>query len=354
MVDNNVNGLNGHQFNNNNNNKTDHYSYSYSYKTADEAGVPGVSSVEVNESVTEEIGPDGTKIIRRHQQEKQINKITQVVTQRVIKRQYIDPQTGQVIEFDPLDERFANLPPETVFEEQTIRSDETPPPSSSSVIHNASVIDPNKNRIRITTNPATKSPLNFNGGSNSPRNQQQQDNMVNLVRKPKYNSSMLVRMEQDFLDNAGPGFHENGVETEKQFLLRKSHPEDNQGYPEECNMDYDPDDSNYPDDPQYEGLIPDINGNQNDQNVSPKISPRTLEMNKKNRKQSSTSSTNYLQQQQQQHHKSNNLTQQSSFKPNGLQNDQVYSSPSLNNSNDYGKFEFFFFYIKFKIALYLL
>ena len=87
---------------------------------------------------------------------------------------------------------------------------------------------------------------------------------------------------------------------------------------------------------------------QND-NVSPKISPRTLEMNKKSRKQSSTSSTNNLKQ----HHKSNNLSQQSSFKPNGLQNDQVYSSPSLNNSNDYGKFELFF-YIKFKIALSLL
>ena len=108
----------------------DHYSYTYSYKTAgdglnsDGTGMPGVSSVEVNESVTEEIGPDGSKIIRRHQQEKQINKITQVVTQRVIKRQYIDPQTGQIIEYDPNNELFANLPPETVFEEHTVISDD--------------------------------------------------------------------------------------------------------------------------------------------------------------------------------------------------------------------------------------
>ena len=62
--------------NNNNNNESnnprkDHYSYSYTYKTADpESGIPGLSSVEVNESVTEEIGPDGSKIIIRHQQEK--------------------------------------------------------------------------------------------------------------------------------------------------------------------------------------------------------------------------------------------------------------------------------------------
>ena len=54
--------------------RKDHYSYSYKYKTAadPESGVPGVNTVEVNESVTEEIGPDGSKIIRRHQQEKQV------------------------------------------------------------------------------------------------------------------------------------------------------------------------------------------------------------------------------------------------------------------------------------------
>lgn len=60
--------------------RKDHYSYSYTYKTGGdpESGQPGCNTVEVNESVTEEIGPDGSKIIRRHQQEKQINKITQV------------------------------------------------------------------------------------------------------------------------------------------------------------------------------------------------------------------------------------------------------------------------------------
>ncbi len=35
----------------------------------------------------------------------------------------------------------------------------------------------------------------------------------------------------------------------------KSHPEDNQGYPEERNMDYDPDDCYPDDDSPYEGLI---------------------------------------------------------------------------------------------------
>jgi len=36
--------------------RKDHYSYSYSYKTADpESGQPGLNSVEVNESVTEEV-----------------------------------------------------------------------------------------------------------------------------------------------------------------------------------------------------------------------------------------------------------------------------------------------------------
>ena len=338
-----TNGLNGHTNGStttttNGNNKTDHYSYSYSYKTADEAGVPGVSSVEVNESVTEEIGPDGTKIIRRHQQEKQVNKVTQVVTQRVIKRQYIDPTTGQVIEFDPHDERFANLPPETVFEEQTIRSDETPPPihvnfnngaTSTTFTNGGAPPVPDKSRlIRINTNNI---PINGTiGNGSSPRNQHN-ENMVNLIRKPKYNnnnsSNMFVRMEPDFVDNNG-SFHENGGDQEKQFLLRKSHPEDNQGYPEERNMDYDPDDSNYPEDPQYEGLVPDINGLQNDAFDSINIKkPKSI----------------------QNHTKSGNLAQQSSpsssVKPNGHhqngQHEQLYSTASLNNSNDYGKFLFF-------------
>jgi len=67
--------------------RKDHYSYSYSYKTSDpESGQPGLAQVEVNESVTEEVGPDGSKIIRRHQQEKQVNKITQVKARRYSKR----------------------------------------------------------------------------------------------------------------------------------------------------------------------------------------------------------------------------------------------------------------------------
>ena len=346
MVDNHVNGhINGNgpipTNNNNNNNKTDHYSYSYSYKTADDAGVPGVSSVEVNESVTEEIGPDGTKIIRRHQQEKQINKVTQVVTQRVIKRQYIDPSTGQVIEFDPLDERFANLPPETVFEEQTIRSDETPPPIQA-VYNNMTPTflngNSDKNRIRINTATNLNGKQSPSNSNNSPRNQHN-ENMVNLIRKPKYNSNMFVRMEPDFVDNS---LIENNTD-QKQFLLRKSHPEDNQGYPEECNMDYDPDDINYPEDPQYEGLVPDLNGIHND-SPSPKSSPRTLELNKKTRQPT--------------HYKSGNLSnqQQSTFKPNGIQNvgEQVHSTTSLNNSNtDYGKIKLNYYYaflyaLKFK------
>jgi hypothetical protein len=294
------------------NNKTDHYSYSYSYKTADEAGVPGVSSVEVNESVTEEIGSDGTKIIRRHQQEKQINKVTQVVTQRVIKRQYIDPTTGQVIEFDPHDERFANLPPETVFEEQTIRSNDSPSPMPSNFNGKTSTTIINgdtKNRI-IRINTSNNSP-SLNGGS--PRTQNN-DNMISLIRKPKFNnnSNMFVRMEPDFVDNASL-IHENGnnLDQEKLFLLRKSHPEDNQGYPEERNMDYDPDDSNYPEDPQYEGLVPDMNGYDSINNKKP------------------------LKNKQQQ--------QQTSFKQNLIHNDQVYSTASLNNSNDYGKISLFCF-----------
>ena len=139
-----------------NNPRKDHYSYSYTYKTADsETGVPGVSSVEVNESVTEEIGPDGSKIIRRHQQEKQINKITQVVTQRVIKRQYIDPNTGQIIEYDPNNELFANLPPETVFEEHTIISDDNG--TSAPVVTTTTVSKTNPGQ----TVPPKKYPVNI-------------------------------------------------------------------------------------------------------------------------------------------------------------------------------------------------
>ena len=201
--------------------RKDHYSYSYSYKTADpESGMPGVSTVEVNESVTEEVGPDGSKIIRRHQQEKQINKITQVVTQRVIKRQYIDPNTGQVIEYDPNNELFANLPPETVFEEHTVISDEAAQPPV------------------VSTTCVSKS--------------------TPPPRWPKPDLSQFANLginENDYVDNLAKYSTMNTV---KQAFKIKSHPEDNQGYPEEKNMDYDPDDINcYPDDDlPYEGLLP--------------------------------------------------------------------------------------------------
>ena len=218
--------LNGHK---------DHYSYTYSYKTAgdglnsDGTGMPGVSSVEVNESVTEEIGPDGSKIIRRHQQEKQINKITQVVTQRVIKRQYIDPQTGQIIEYDPNNELFANLPPETVFEEHTVISDD-----------NGSGNPP------VITTMSTSSVSN----KTSPSNQKNYNNMrIGL----KTNGVDTI----DNINGVYSTINTNLQQPQSASFRIKSHPEDNQGYPEEKNMDYDPDPEEcYPDDDSpYEGLI---------------------------------------------------------------------------------------------------
>ena len=230
--------LNGHK---------DHYSYTYSYKTAGDGlnsdgtqGMPGVSSVEVNESVTEEIGPDGSKIIRRHQQEKQVNKITQVVTQRVIKRQYIDPQTGQIIEYDPNNELFANLPPETVFEEHTVISDDNgsgnPPVittmTSSSVSNKAS--------------PSTQKPVYNTVRVNS-------DHVDNVNMNNVYSTI-------NSMSNLNTQHHHQQQQQQQQqsasFRI-KSHPEDNQGYPEEKNMDYDPDPEEcFPDDDSpYEGLL---------------------------------------------------------------------------------------------------
>jgi len=209
--------------------RKDHYSYSYSYKTSDpESGQPGLAQVEVNESVTEEIGPDGSKIIRRHQQEKQVNKITQVVTQRVIKRQYIDPTTGQIIEYDPNNELFANLPPETVFEEHTVVSDENG--------HSLPV---------VTTTTTSKSAPN---GTTTPVQQQAAGNVANQFNGMKIS-------ETDYVDRFKQ--QQAGYGTATASFRIKSHPEDNQGYPEERNMDYDPDDINcYPDDDlPYEGLI---------------------------------------------------------------------------------------------------
>ena len=221
--------------NNANNPRKDHYSYSYTYKTADpESGIPGLSSVEVNESVTEEIGPDGSKIIRRHQQEKQINKITQVVTQRVIKRQYIDPQTGQIIEYDPNNELFANLPPETVFEERTIISDDNGNPP---IVTTTTLSKTSNNSPKITTTTTNKlsddlaNQLNLkdSGALPSPSGGSNIYNTLTLTKQQQPPQSASFRI--------------------------KSHPEDNQGYPEERNMDYDPDDCYPDDDSPYEGLI---------------------------------------------------------------------------------------------------
>lgn len=176
--------------------RKDHYSYSYSYKTGGDgdSGLPNMNTVEVNESVTEEIGPDGSKIIRRHQQEKQINKITQVVTQRVIKRQYIDPSTGQIIEYDPNNELFANLPPETVFEEQTIISDDNPP--------------------IITTTTLSKT------NNNSVKNLPNQLASINLNERNDYVDNIGRQHEQPSVENA--------MAAAVNFKI-KSHPEDNQG-----------------------------------------------------------------------------------------------------------------------------
>ncbi len=170
------------------------------------------------------IGPDGSKIIRRHQQEKQINKITQVVTQRVIKRQYIDPTTGQILEYDPNNELFANLPPETVFEEHTIVSDD------------------NANHLPVITTTSTSktTPSHLSSFGNM--------KLTDTIDNSSKYATQYVQNQQFQQQN-------NGNSTAS-FRI-KSHPEDNQGYPEERNMDYDPDDINcYPDDDlPYEGLI---------------------------------------------------------------------------------------------------
>ncbi|CAF0727076.1 unnamed protein product [Brachionus calyciflorus] len=213
--------------------RKDHYSYSYSYKTGGdtENGIPSVNTVEVNESVTEEIGPDGSKIIRRHQQEKQTNKITQVVTQRVIKRQYIDPNTGQIIEYDPNNELFANLPPETVFEEHTIISDDNPP-----IITTTTLSKTNNNSNKNLNGQFSNLNINTDGGGGDCV-----DNVANIYRHNQSIQQTTNKIEAAVAAAAN--------------LKIKSHPEDNQGYPEEKNMDYDPDDSYPDDDSPYEGLI---------------------------------------------------------------------------------------------------
>jgi hypothetical protein len=229
--------------------RKDHYSYSYKYKTAadPESGVPGCNTVEVNESVTEEIGPDGSKIIRRHQQEKQVNKITQVVTQRVIKRQYIDPSTGQIIEYDPNNELFANLPPETVFEEHTIISDDSSgnPPIVTTTTLSKTAPNSVSNKNLNSANALVDQFSTFGISEGNRRQQQQQDYVDNS--NGLYSSVKMHHINNQYTTD-------NVVSTATAMKI-KSHPEDNQGYPEERNMDYDPDDSYHDDDSPYEGLV---------------------------------------------------------------------------------------------------
>jgi hypothetical protein len=235
--------------------RKDHYSYSYKYKTAadPDSGVPGCNTVEVNESVTEEIGPDGSKIIRRHQQEKQVNKITQVVTQRVIKRQYIDPSTGQIIEYDPNNELFANLPPETVFEEHTIISDDSsgnPPIVTTTTLSKTAPNAASNKNLNATANALVDQFSTFSVGDNSGRRQQQHQHVDYVDNSVGLYSS--VKMQHHINSNQ---YTTDNVVTTATAMKIKSHPEDNQGYPEERNMDYDPDDSYHDDDSPYEGLV---------------------------------------------------------------------------------------------------
>jgi hypothetical protein len=209
---------------------------------------------KVNESVTEEIGPDGSKIIRRHQQEKQINKITQVVTQRVIKRQYIDPNTGQIIEYNPNNELFANLPPETVFEEHTIISDDVnggtaPVVTTTTVSKSTPSLSNSTSQLQAQAATASQTKL---------VHQNKLPISINNLSLNDSNSDERNResvSEKDTVDNLA-NIYTNNIKNQQSASFRiKSHPEDNQGYPEEKNMDYDPDDINLDDDElPYEGL----------------------------------------------------------------------------------------------------
>ena len=68
----------------------------------------------------------------------------------------------------------------------------------------------------------------------------------------------IITKPNDYVDNNNKKYGKtNSVNIGGPTSFRiKSHPEDNQGYPEERNMDYDPDDINcYPDDDlPYEGM----------------------------------------------------------------------------------------------------
>ena len=155
-----------------------------------------------------------------------------MVTQRVIKRQYIDPSTGQIIEYDPNNELFANLPPETVFEEHTVVSDD------------------NANNLPVITSTSTSKTTPNHGPNNNLANQFK--NIKINERSNDYVDNKYVNRQQINVQQIANG---QQPATTASFRI-KSHPEDNQGYPEERNMDYDPDDINcYPDDDQpYEGM----------------------------------------------------------------------------------------------------
>lgn len=154
-----------------------------------------------------------------------------MVTQRVIKRQYIDPQTGQILEYDPNNELFANLPPETVIEEHTIISDDSSgnPPvvtTTTTTSKNAS----NRNLLVDQMHAMTLA--------------DGKDRVDNTASQQSFGKQHDLLQPATIAAAAAASFR------------IKSHPEDNQGYPEERNMDYDPMDDSYPDDDSpYEGLI---------------------------------------------------------------------------------------------------
>lgn len=157
------------------------------------------------------------------------------MTQRVIKRQYIDPQTGQILEYDPNNELFANLPPETVFEEHTIISDDSS--GNPPIIHTTTTTSKNaSNRNLLLADQMHTMTLNDKAGGG--------DRVDNIAT-----TGSTYLKQHDLIQPAS-------IAAAAASFRIKSHPEDNQGYPEERNMDYDPMDDSYPDDDSpYEGLI---------------------------------------------------------------------------------------------------
>ena len=131
----------------------------------------------------------------------------------MIKRQYIDPSTGQIIEYDPNNELFANLPPETVFEEHTIISD-----------------DSSGNPPIVTTTTLSKSAHNSNTKQNMLVDQFGQFNISDQQQQQRLSA-------KDYADNVGiyssvklggANLQENIVNVATSMKI-KSHPEDNQG-----------------------------------------------------------------------------------------------------------------------------